>query len=229
MAAGGVILVWGAAERDSKPLFPRRVDADGSIISGPSAGTFRRHVCDFLNQAFAADNLSARFSEQWENYGHHPANPGFYEPWQMNNAALVVLIMPAARSVGVNTWEVALACETDDQYRPIHLNRAIFVLPESVWQYLISFFLSHHEDPAKFTPANEPELGAANSFFARWIALTWIRELRRLGRSKPKHPPFPAVVYPDSKSWDMRSKAGKGEREAFFQNLRNMAEMRMSI
>lgn len=226
--SAGIILVWGATEHDAKPLFTSN-HPSGIKIKGPRSGAFRREVRDFLGQTFTHDDLIACFSEQADTYGHHRGNPGFYEPWQLNNARLVVLVLPAQRSLGVNTWEIALACETDDLSRPVHLNRAIFVLPESVWQYLVLFFQSRHEDPAKFTPLSEPELGPANSFFARWVALTWMREFRRIGQAKPKHPPFPAVVYCDSKPWDLRTKAGRKERDAFFQNLRNMAETRLSL
>lgn len=201
-----MILVWGPTPADPSPIFSY-LELDGSLLQGPPGGAFRTSLRDYLSSVASEESLAAIFSEDWDRYGHRVENPGLYEAFQLADSYAAVLLLPANKSMGVNTWELALACECDEYARSLHLNKLVFVLPRSLALYFDKFFDCAFDDPVKFTfpkEDEEPILGPANSFMARWIALNYIRDRKRLGLPKGKSPPFRYVVYSDTESWDLK-------------------------
>jgi len=208
------VLVWGATPSDTSPLFPDRetLNRNPAAARGPEAGAFRISVRDMLRDELATlrPPVSALFSEDWDTFGHMPENPGLYEPLQLEQAAIVVLLLPGPRSLAVNTWELALALENGSDGKPVFLDKLVILLPETVYHYVRAVFRANVADPKDFrmrdvTGTPEPALGAANSFAARWLVLA-IRQ--RYAGSDPWariSAPMPIGYYPDSVSWELRA------------------------
>jgi hypothetical protein len=200
------VLVWGATSTDLKPLF------ETGTATGPQAGAFRIAVRDVLRERFGAEGLEVCFSEDDEKHGHHPLNPGFYEPLQLRNSRMVVLLLPGDRAMAVNTWELALACETEPNGDPTHIAKLTFIVPQSLYQYLGTAMINGVHDLADFCwtePGDEPILGAQNSFAARWI---YRIAPKRFADAKESGNPSDilAITYYDDKSgWILDSVQGK--------------------
>lgn len=179
-------------------------------------------VRNHLRKAFPTESIT--FSEDASTYGHHPSNPGFYEAQQLNDAAAVIVLLPAQRSLGVNTWEVTLVCETDALDKPLHLTKTLFLFPESVWQYLCDFF-EHaprypNPDPARFIPGTrQPEFGPANSFLIRWLSMTVVRDYRARLDAVPKMPPVSYAVYPDNERICLKDLYPNGKYHEIFRKM----------
>ncbi len=229
------ILVWGATPNDDLPLFPVKeaLAKDHTVPVGPPAGAFRVQVLRELNSAFRSHPypVTAIFSEDWEIHGHAPENAGFYEPIQLEEAALVVILLPGPRSLAVNTWEMTLALESAGEGEPvIHLDKLILLLPETVYHYIREVLVAGVTDPKDFkmferTGKPEPLLGAANSFVARWLCLA-IRQ--RYGMVDPwsKMTSLMGIAfYKDKESWGL----GSAECEATLGKLLSLAERRFAV
>ena len=175
--------------------------------TGPPAGDFRNAVRRALNQRFGGRSVRAVFSERARRYGHLPENAGFYEPRQLIDSTLVILLLPGPRSLGVNTWETAIACESDPAtHKAKHQAKLIFVVPRSIFDYIYAAFRAHVADPAYFSfPGAEPLLGPANSFAARWVYLNTLD--RHSGTSHAAIPRLhlPLLWYDDAQSWNLQS------------------------
>lgn len=202
----GQVLVWGATPGDSKPLFAT------TIFSGPGGGEFRFAVRDAIRARLAGEGLEVCFSEDGDRHGHHAENPGFFEPCQLREARMVLLLLPGNRAMAVNTWELALACETEPSTRaPLHMSKIAFVVPQTLFQYLRTVMKKGVRDPADFRwprPEEEPILGAQNSFAARWIYR--IAPDRFAGAKDSGNPAdvLPITYYDDSTEWALGSTAG---------------------
>lgn len=206
------VLVWGASPEDSSPLFPGResLKALPPRPIGPEAGTFRTRVRDDLNNRFSTygGTVKAVFSEDWETFGHSHKNPGLYEPLQLEKATLVLLLLPGPRSLGVNTWELALALENPTAGQTVHFDKLIILLPETVYHYVRAVLHANVTDPKDFkmqeaTGTTEPELGAANSFAARWLVLAMRQHYCGMDPWARISQPMPIAYYPDTVSWDL--------------------------
>ena len=202
------VLVWGASPTDANPLFL------GTECSGPPAGAFRAAVRDRLRLRCKEERIEFYFSEDGNRHGHHEQNPGFYEPRQLADSTMVILLLPGNRPMAVNTWELALACETEADGTPRHLNKLVFVVPHTLYHYLSVAMAGGALDPAEFIWPNateEPILGAQNSFAARWIYLIAPKRFAAVKETgNPTHV-LPITYYDDSISWDMESEQTKKE------------------
>ena len=182
----------------------------GIGLRGPRAGPLRKALLRALDSDFRNRNIQAEahFSENWFHGNHRPENAGLYEPEQLELATLVILLFPGNRPLGVNTWETALACETDITGEPRHHGKPIFVVPASIHGYLRSVFSAGVDDPIRYRPGPiaEPSLGPQNSFAARWVYLFMMRLLRNVqAYDVRKFDSFPLVPYDDSHSWTLKS------------------------
>jgi hypothetical protein len=209
-----LILVWGATPTSEQALFEDLERA----VEGPPAGAFRGLILKALTERFSPDLARAIFSEDGETFDHHEHNAGFYEPLQLAAAKLVLLLLPGERSLGVNTWEMALALETDNSRQPLHSHKVIFVLPERVYRYLLRAFEAGVSDRKDFKLplGEEPSLGPANSFAARWVHLA-IWQLAGGSKLDPwvaAPSVFPFISYVDSLSWGLEGKPNELSHEA---------------
>jgi hypothetical protein len=206
VAEPGQVLVWGATPVDTKPLF------ETGAVSGPQAGAFRIVVRDVLRDMFEEEGLEVCFSEDGEKHGHHPLNPGLYEPLQLRNSRMVVLLLPGDRAMAVNTWELALACETEPSGNPIHMAKLTFIVPYSLYRYLSAAMKNGVLDPADFhwgKPDDEPILGAQSSFAARWIYRIAPKRFADAKESGEPSDILAITYYDDKSSWVLDSVQGK--------------------
>ena len=115
--------------------------------------------------------------------------------------------------MAVNTWELALASETDRSSRtPNHDGKLAFVIPRSVSDYLGVLMRTGVVDPAEFQwptdKGSEPELGPQNSFAARWIYLYAPERFAASGRVGNPGTVIPIYPYDDSRHWDLGTPEG---------------------
>jgi hypothetical protein len=201
------VLVWGATPTDANPLFKL---AGGA---GPKAGEFREAVKQALRIRLGPKKLQVLFSEEAEKYSHHRDNPGFYESRQLRDSRMVLLLLPGNRAMAVNTWELALACETKpSSHEPSHSALPAFVLPKAVFDYLSAAMKAGVKDPANFVwagGASEPVLGAQNSFAARWIYLSAAEKFAAAKESGSPELVLAIIWYPDDQPWDVDTDLGK--------------------
>ncbi len=220
------VLVWGASPQSTSPLYRHPERPKGA---GGNAAELRQLIRDHLNKHLADQNCFATYSEDCDTYRHHPSNAGLYEPYHLTAAGAVVLVLPGSTSMGVNTWEVTLICEENLRTgMPEYLDKAIFVCPKSLWDFLRSFFASGLDDPMKHVGSPLTELGPANSFLARWISKAAYRTFVRAARPVPKAPPFRLAVYPDDIAWDPCSEEGERILNNLLGNLRHELESILS-
>jgi hypothetical protein len=126
---------------------------------------------------------------------------------------MVLLLLPGNRAMAVNTWELALACETKpSSHEASHPAIPAFVLPKAVFDYLSAAMKAGVRDLADFIWADgsdEPALGAQNSFAARWIYLSAAEKFAAAKESGSPELVLAIVWYPDDQSWDVGTDLGK--------------------
>lgn len=206
MAISNQVLVWGATPTDTGPLFT------ALLGSGPKAGEFRVAVREALTQRLVVEGVGVCFSEDGETYQHHRDNPGLYEPLQLKDAKTVLLLLPSHRAMAVNTWELALACESSPDGESLHMTKLAFVLPKTLYHYLSAAMKEGVEDPAFFVwkdPASEPVLGAQNSFAVRWIYRIVPEKFAAAKDSGNPDDVLPITWYDDSEPWELSAAKGK--------------------
>ena len=203
------VLVWGATDdRDSScrvTLFP----------GGPSAYDIREYICRSMDDAL--DGVTVIFSENGDTFGHHHENAGFYEPLQLAEAKVLILIFPSNRPMAVNTWETALALESAfiEKSSISVAEKIIFVMPKSAKLHMDEAFRTGISDLKDFHSSREGGeivLGPANSFAARWIHMACVQEYDTLieelttGSAKShglSMPSPPIIVYDDENPWGL--------------------------
>jgi len=188
-------------------------------------------VVNELNKNLGARLVKAVLSEEWELYGHAPENPGLYEPLQLGEAALIIMLLPGPRSLAVNTWELALALESPEKGKPgAHFDKIVLLLPETVYHYICEVLLAGVADPKDFrmlerTGRPEPMLGAANSFAARWLCLAVRQRYGAADAWSKLTRSMSVAFYKDKESW----KLGDRECEATLGKVLDLAERRLEI
>lgn len=195
------MLVWGADPSDSRPIF---VCSD-SQRGGPSSGSFRTLVRDCLANRLASHGLYPVFSEDWNRYGHVPENPGLYEPLQVKDASAILLLFPGARSLGVNSWELAMLFDhMAEDLNAGSFYKSILVVPARVCRFLAAASLSNVADASELSnhPVSQIALGAANSFAARWIYMTMKKLYPFCDPYGPAQTLLPWICYDDEQPWE---------------------------